>query len=204
MEFKIIDWNSSNFFKNVSEGIETWNHGNEPNVLSEEQLEYTINLLRYCAKDFPLEKLMPVFTKATATLKYLMEEMQIPFLFYRIVNQLNAITIESTLKLLVRGKLLLPCRYKLIKIFKAVKDHEQKLQELNNAVMKGDQELELDDDDLKQSQTEKRNRMIKTKISELEHSTKLVTSLIDRLLEERKIFGTRFIFDGMDYLEVIQ
>ena len=41
----------------------------------------------------------------------------------------------------------MPCRSKLIKIFKSVKDHEQKLLELNTAVMKGDKELENDSDD---------------------------------------------------------
>ena len=82
-------------------------------------------------------------------------------------------TIESTLKLLVRAKLLLPCRSKLIKIFNSVKDHESKLMELNQAVMKGDQELQIEcDDAIKQKQLkEKRNRTIKTKISELDHST---------------------------------
>ena len=45
--------------------------------------------------------------------------------------------------------------------------------ELNQAVMKGDQELQIEcDDAIKQKQLkEKRNRTIKTKISELDHST---------------------------------
>lgn len=30
-----------------------------------------------------------------------------------------------------------------------------------------------------------------------------MTSLIKKLLQERKVFGTQFIFDGMNYLEVI-
>jgi len=51
---------------------------------------------------------------------------------------------------------------------------------------------------------EKRGRMIKTKVAELEYTTKLATSLIERLLNERKIFGTKFIYDGIDYLATIQ
>lgn len=84
--------------------------------------------------------------KASGTLKHLLDELEIPFLFYRIVNSIYSINIESTLKLLVRAKLLMPCRYKMISIFNAVKDHEVKLLELNQAVMKGDQEMENDSD----------------------------------------------------------
>lgn len=108
-----------------------------------------------------------------------MDELALQFLFYRVVSQLTAVNIETTLKILVRAKLLMPARYKLIKVFNAVKDHEKKLLELNHAVMKGDQELESvpdsDDSRFASEKKEKRNRMIKNKIGELEASTNFVS-----------------------------
>ena len=52
-------------------------------------------------------------------------------------------------------------------------------------------------------QRDKRDKTIKSKIQQLEQSTKLSTQLIENLLSERKIFGTRFVFDGMNYLDVV-
>ena len=69
------------------DGILSFNPEKNPSVLSEEQLEYTINLLRYCGdKDFNhLSKIQPVFKKATSTLEALMNELEIPFLYTRMV-----------------------------------------------------------------------------------------------------------------------
>jgi len=46
--------------------------------------------------------------------------------------------------------------------------------------------------------------MMKEKVEALEISTTKVTSLITKLLSERKIFGTKFVFDGIDYLATIE
>ena len=45
---------------------------------------------------------------------------------------------------------------------------------------------------------------IKEKVQALNKSTEKVTSLITKLLAERKIFGTKFLFDGIDYLATIE
>ena len=80
-------------------------------------------------------------------------------------------------------------RDKLVAIFQAINNRESDLKELNYAVLKKEK---------------KGSRILKTKIRNLEKSTKLVTNLIQKLLQERKIFGTKFIFDEMDYLEIIK
>ena len=80
-------------------------------------------------------------------------------------------------------------RDKLVAIFQAINNRESDLKELNYAVLK---------------KVKKGSRILKTKIRNLEKSTKLVTNLIQKLLQERKIFGTKFIFDEMDYLEIIK
>ena len=134
-----------------------------------------------------------------------MDELCIPFLFQRIINAVYKIDYQETIKILVRVKLMFLCRSKLIKIFQAVDDREQKLQNLNHVVKWGEnaQTKSMDDASLLEIQ-EKKTRMIKTKISELDQSTKLVTELITKLLTERKIFGTKFIYDGIDYLATIK
>ena len=105
----------------------------------------------------------------------------------------------------------MPCRHKLIKIFNSVKDHENALLKLNMAVVNGDEEgIEFVGSERSMTSTArsrdqrvKRDKTIKSKIQQLEQSTKLSTQLIENLLSERKIFGTRFVFDGMNYLDVV-
>ena len=99
------------------------------------------------------------------------------------------------------------CRKKLVKIFQAVDDREQKLQNLDNAVKSCEkaqnQNLQADEAAHQQKVEQRRTRMIKTKIGELEESTAYVTALITKLLNDRKIFGTKFIYNGIDYLLTI-
>ena len=140
-----------------------------------------------------------------------MRELEIPFLYTRMVQQIKQVDVEQTLKILVRAKLLIPCRHKLIKIFNSVKDHENALLKLNMAVVNGDEEgsefvgseRSMTSTARSRDQRDKRDKTIKSKIQQLEQSTKLSTQLIENLLSERKIFGTRFVFDGMNYLDVV-
>ena len=85
----MIDWKYSSLYKTVAESkVTKFNAAHEPSILQEDQLDYSINLMRYCGeKDFSkLEVIRPVFEKAVNTLEYLMEEMCIIYLFERIVR----------------------------------------------------------------------------------------------------------------------
>ena len=107
-KFAATDWKFTEFYKNVSEHkITKFNANNDPQILTYELLEYTINLLRYCEKDFKsIESIKPVFEKAASTLEHLMKEIQVSFLFERVMEQVEKINVEETLKILVRIKLL--------------------------------------------------------------------------------------------------
>lgn len=87
---------------------------------------------------------MPVFEKAICTLWVLLDELQLHYLLFKIGSQILQIDAESVLKILVRIKVLMPCREKLIKIFQSIAAHEKKLLDLNMAVMQGSEEIMVD------------------------------------------------------------
>ena len=67
-----------------------------------------------------MERVRPVFDKAIATLEAQLLELDIDYLFTRLIDQVKAIDAKECLKLLVRSKLMFSCREKLLKIFEGI------------------------------------------------------------------------------------
>lgn len=67
-----------------------------------------------------LEKLAPYHTKAVETLKNLLHEQGLDELFKRFARQYVEVTIENTLKLLLRAKLVFSARALFLDIFEKI------------------------------------------------------------------------------------
>ena len=169
--FKLIDWKHSPLFQKLHEDVkhQSFNYEKDSTILTQEEVEYSVNLLRYCGeRDFKeLPKLLTVFYKGIKSLEVVMEELSIEYMFTRILNSLYTVDAQETLKILVRLKLLLNYRGKLVKIFKAIEVRERDLKNLNYAVVKGDEDSlgdGLDDPIQQKTNQDKRNKTIHTKI----------------------------------------
>lgn len=69
------DWHETGLFRNLLESSE-FNREKSPLVLSEEQIGYCINLLRYCGEQFEnKEKLRQLFSFTIATSQYIYTEL---------------------------------------------------------------------------------------------------------------------------------
>lgn len=70
-----------------------------------------ITMFRYNAKNFTsFDMLRPIFNKSLTTLEKIMDEMMLGFAFDRISARIVDISIENTLKILLRCKSMLHCR----------------------------------------------------------------------------------------------
>lgn len=73
-----MDWKTSLIKKKIDEGRLLFNEENDSKYYREDEMEYTINLLRYSTKDFAnLEVLKPIFNKSLNTLEKVMEELML-------------------------------------------------------------------------------------------------------------------------------
>lgn len=85
-----------------------FNEENDSKYYKAEDIEYMINVFRYQSKNFSnIEMLKPLFNKSLATLEKLMDEMMLGFLFDRISLKIVDISVEQTLKVLIRCKMML-------------------------------------------------------------------------------------------------
>lgn len=103
-----MDWKHSLLKKKINNGKLKFNEDEDPKYYKEDELEYTINLLRYSAKDFSsIDILKPAFTKALNTLERIMEEVMLGHIFDRISSKIIDITLENTMRILIRCKMIL-------------------------------------------------------------------------------------------------
>ncbi len=74
-----------------------------------------INLIRYSAKSFTnIDMLKPLFSKSLNSLEKIMDEIMLGFLFDRISVKILEISLENTLKVLLRCKSMLFNRSQII------------------------------------------------------------------------------------------
>ena len=71
----MTDWKHSKIKAKVDQGIFLFNPDKDPTFFREDDIDYMVNMLRYNVKDFStLPLLMPLFQKATLTLKILLSD----------------------------------------------------------------------------------------------------------------------------------
>jgi hypothetical protein len=104
--------------------------------LKEEEIEYFINLMRYSPKDFSsIEVLKPLFNKCLLTLEKMMEELMLGPMFDKISIKILDVSLESTLKIMVRLKMIKHYRVQIIDLLKIIEVREKMMKELNYFVV---------------------------------------------------------------------
>ena len=83
----------------------TFNEEKDSKFYDAEDIDYMINVFRYNSKNFTsFNMLKPIFNKYLATLEKIMDEMSLGFLYDRISSKIFDISIENTMKILIRCK----------------------------------------------------------------------------------------------------
>jgi hypothetical protein len=91
----------------------------------EKEVDYVIDMMKNKYKDFKRSEIMrPFHVKACQTLKTLLEEQSLVPMYYRLHDSYKEITIENTMKLLIRCKLTFNARAMLIGIMKSIITYE--------------------------------------------------------------------------------
>ena len=99
-------------------------------------MPYCINLLRYCEAEFSCgNKLRQMFRRTFATLETLYEEMGLKYLFSAVKDELDEITPEVCMRLLVRCQTMIRIRRRILDIFGLIDAREQQLKDLNYLVI---------------------------------------------------------------------
>ena len=108
-----VDWKQTSLYQNLKESP-AFNHSQNPNLLTEDQVTYCINLLRYCRTEFTDDgaKTEQMFALTMNTLKTLYSEMGLPQQYDRLKARIGAkeVCCEMNEKLLVRCQILLAIR----------------------------------------------------------------------------------------------
>lgn len=86
-------------------------------VYVEKEVDYVIEMMKNKYKDFKRSDIMrPFFLKAQQTLRILYHEQSIVSMYEKTINKYKEITIENTMKLLIRSKLAFHSRQMVIEI----------------------------------------------------------------------------------------
>lgn len=85
---------------------------------TEGEVEYVLDMIKNAYNDFKRTDVMrPFYMKALETLRYLLQEQKIEPIFDRVADEYSEITLENTMKLLIRCKLTFGSRTSLITMF---------------------------------------------------------------------------------------
>jgi hypothetical protein len=105
----IIDWKTTKLKTTViDQDHNEFNYQGDEKYFKADEVEYMINLVRYSSKSFSnIESLKPLFNKSLATLEKIMEEIMLGFFFDRISVKILEISLDNTLKILLRCKSML-------------------------------------------------------------------------------------------------
>jgi hypothetical protein len=76
----------------------------------------------------------PFYMKALDTLKFLLIEQSIEPIFDRVANEYKEITLENTMKLLIRCKLAFSSRNSLITMFQSITEYDSEMEETKRLV----------------------------------------------------------------------
>ena len=84
-----IDWKHTKLYENLQSG-EAFNQSQDPRYLTEDQIVYCINLLRYCRAQFTsMDRLRQMFSLTIATTQLVYQELGLTNLFHRLSESLD-------------------------------------------------------------------------------------------------------------------
>jgi len=125
MVLPVVDWAFTPLFSRALKNDISFNSDKEMQIYEEKEVDYVIDMMKNKYKDFKRSDLMrPFYLKAQLTLQSLFVEQGQESHFERLMHKYKEITIENTMKLLIRCKLNFNCRVALFEIMKATIDYE--------------------------------------------------------------------------------
>lgn len=122
-----------------------------------------------------------------------MEELMLGHVFDKVILKIIDITPEQTMKILVRCKLMIIQRRNVVNIIQTIEKREILLRELNVFVISAKTA----------EQRLKTNEILREMVLNLNKYTYDLLDKVRLFLNEKKIFGKMFIYDGMDYMKVV-
>ena len=121
----IIDWAYTPMFQRVIRDDITFNREKDLTMYEEKEVDYVIDMMKNKYKDFKRSDIMrPFYLKAQLTLKELFTEQAQDNLFQKLMHKYREITIENTMKLLIRCKLAFHSRVSVFEILKQLLTYE--------------------------------------------------------------------------------
>lgn len=129
-----------------------FNEGNDPRLYKDNEIDYILNMIRYRQKEFEkTDMIKPFYNKSLFTLETLMEEMKIPHIFDKVAINYSTVTVENTLKLLVRCKMMFAARSLCIEILVRVLEREDVLERMKAIVLNIQEENEMSDPQMREN-----------------------------------------------------
>lgn len=113
MPIKVNDWKASQLKFKLQNGMAAFNQERSTEYYREDEIDYMINTVKLNSKQFKqVNLLQPIFNKAAKTLEKIMsdEELCMPEVFQKMQAKLGDASPETTLKLLVRCRMMLDSR----------------------------------------------------------------------------------------------
>jgi len=127
----LVDWGYTPLCISYLQGRSKFNEGNDIKVFTEPEIDYVIEMVKQDFQTYKkTETMLPIYTKAFETLQTLLHEQQMMGMAAKFGKMYSEVTIENTLKLLLRCKLALNSRRVLIEIFDAIDKYEIAVKEV--------------------------------------------------------------------------
>lgn len=118
----LINWSETDIYNCFLQNPESTHVlSGEANRYTEGEVDYVLDMIKKSYNDFKRTDIMkPFYMKALDTLKFLLLEQSIEPIYDRVAIEYKEVTLENTMKLLIRCKLAFSSRNSLITIFKLI------------------------------------------------------------------------------------
>jgi hypothetical protein len=119
MILPVVDWAFTPMFTRALNDDISFNTDQNIQLYEEKEVDYVIDMMKNKYKDFKRSDIMrPFYLKAQITLEELFKEQGQDTHFQKLMYKYKEVTIENTMKLLIRCKLNFHCRLSLFEILK--------------------------------------------------------------------------------------
>jgi hypothetical protein len=115
----VINWSETDLYQAyLANTLNPHVLAGDMNRYTEGEVDYVLDMIKKSYSDFKRTDIMkPFYMKALDTLKFLLVEQSIEPIYDRVAEEYKEITLENTMKLLIRCKLAFSSRNSLITIF---------------------------------------------------------------------------------------
>eukprot|EP00347_Sterkiella_histriomuscorum_P021712 403333026 len=195
LKVPIVDWAFTKLFSKALNQDLQFNKDQDMSIYMEKEVDYVIEMMKNKFKDFKRSDIMrPFYLKALQTIQALLVEQGLQSMFDKMSKKYKEITIENTMKLLIRCKLAFHARGMLLDLISQLINYEVKAVELKQILDK-----------------HSKYRIPQEEYDEIKASSEQVFDQghdllvkIKTLRSVHKQFKTPFIFKKKDYVNYVK